>query len=105
MTGQFWRLVVACVGIAAGGILTEVSRRQIVATEDPVWGAVMGGAIVLTSAALTFAAWGIRCPACKERWFWAAISKRGSQEWLQWLLGQPTCPNCQYSPVPHATSA
>jgi hypothetical protein len=38
----------------------------------------------------------IRCPRCRLKLFWYAISKKGLNEWSPWLLETKECPQCGY---------
>ena len=41
--------------------------------------------------------WAIKCPECKTRWLWWAVSTLHSQQWLRWFVAQEECPSCKES--------
>lgn len=60
--------------------------------EDSAIGALAGTAVGLVAFLwLAVAVW---CPGCHLRLFWYAVSKRGINEWLGWLLDASECPRC-----------
>lgn len=38
----------------------------------------------------------LRCPSCRLRLFWYAVSKHTANHWLKWLLSTTKCPRCGY---------
>jgi hypothetical protein len=38
----------------------------------------------------------IKCPNCKLKLFYFAVSKRELGSWLPWLLSQEKCPKCNF---------
>ena len=37
----------------------------------------------------------IRCPICKARWFWLAITRERAEDWFAWLRALRNCPKCR----------
>jgi hypothetical protein len=95
-TGQWWKLVVSMAATVTGGIGMFVARQEMSASAAWLPLAMMLGGIGLCLGGLVFACVSIRCPRCRAHWFWAAVSRRASGEWLPWLLSHPTCPNCSF---------
>jgi hypothetical protein len=36
----------------------------------------------------------VRCPNCRDRWLWRAMSRKDDSEWLKWLIALDACPKC-----------
>ena len=52
---------------------------------------------LLAAGVLAFPCLTIRCPACRARWFWLAISKKHDVEEFRWLFTRSSCPVCHSS--------
>lgn len=91
-TGQSWKAALAFAAIIIGGAMSFYGGFAL---PDPSW--TILGTLVVT-AGLVLAWLGIRCPNCGARWVWLAMSRHHPGQWLQWLLSQPACPNCQHPP-------
>src|SRR6266545_452903 len=50
--------------------------------------------MVLTLGGLLFACIGVRCPKCRARWVWMAVSERCSTTYGTWLIALSACPRC-----------
>jgi hypothetical protein len=46
-----------------------------------------------------FACLAIRCPECKLKWVWHAVSKKDVNQWVTWLLSFEKCPHCEEKTV------
>jgi hypothetical protein len=93
-TGQSWKLLLHwAIGLAYCAVL---------ATTEMLWfeghvsaetrGLLLLGGSFLAIASLVFACIAIRCPVCRARWFWLAISKK--EDGLRLLFSRPACPKC-----------
>jgi hypothetical protein len=40
----------------------------------------------------------IRCPECRSKLLWIAVSSHSMSEWLPWLLSVTSCPVCGFTP-------
>jgi len=93
-TNQAWKLGLSVVGVIIGG--AGMFYGIYVMKEGgnvPVYIDLAGLAtIFLTSL---FAVFSIRCPNCKLKWIWYAVSKKQAGEWLPWLLSFQSCPCCE----------
>ncbi len=93
---------------------------NVIKTSRQRWQVAVGGLLLLPSAylaffdrgathelltlfwvlcavgALAFTGTGVRCPACRARWVWMAVSKQRHNAWLPWLLKLESCPSCGY---------
>lgn len=43
-----------------------------------------------------FACTSIRCPECRLKWVWHAVSKKDVNQWIPWLLSFEKCPRCEF---------
>ena len=51
-------------------------------------------ATLLGSISLIWGSLSIKCPKCKLKLFWYAVSKLNSSSWFIWILGFEECPQC-----------
>lgn len=52
------------------------------------------GGLGLAVGSFVWASLSIRCPACKAKLFWIAVSGHSPTDWLTWLLRRVDCPVC-----------
>ena len=50
--------------------------------------------LVLAVGGFIWACISVRCPACKARLLWMAVSKQSHKTWLISLITQNECPSC-----------
>ena len=94
-SGQWPKLVAFFVGNMIGGVLIFAAVRDFQAEAGP-WLFLIGMGLTITS--FFFGVLAIRCPRCKARWLWQALSQQKHSEWLPHLLSHSRCPACSYSP-------
>ena len=62
---------------------------------DPLWlriaSALIAGIAIFTVGAK------LRCPGCRLKLLWHAMSRVEHDAWLPWLLKETHCPKCGYS--------
>jgi len=97
-SGQFWKLKLSFFGILLSGVVMFAGKYFIVDPNAEI--RTRGGMLLLGGTALSlgcfiFAVVAIRCPYCRNRLFWEAVSKKDRKDWLPWLLSQDSCPNCK----------
>jgi hypothetical protein len=95
---QIWKIVISMTPIAICGLIVIFQSYLY----EPI-GEDLTMSIVLSSTILgmVFFIWGclfIRCPKCKLRLFWHAVTKQDSGVWVTWLFSFVECPRCQYKP-------
>ena len=56
------------------------------------------GEPLLAASGTVFPWLAVRCPSCRDPWFWRAMSRYPHKQWLSWLLAQENCPKCGYDP-------
>jgi DNA-directed RNA polymerase subunit RPC12/RpoP len=61
---------------------------------DAGWGEGVGALVALVGGA--WLALAIRCPKCRLKLFWHAVTKKGLNEWSPWLHDVKVCPQCGY---------
>jgi hypothetical protein len=95
-TKQTWKLYVTMAAMVVGGavILFQGLLSEIVAKDTMLTLVAVGGLIGMGSFIL--AAYWIKCPNCKLKLFYFAVSKQKLGSWLPWLLAQRTCPKCNF---------
>ena len=98
-TGQRWTLVLplSLMSLVGGAILLQPLIREYL-------GPVLTMKVVLLSTfvglfALLFPCVALRCPRCKLKLLWRAVSTQPSGSWLLWLLSLQRCPECRHAPV------
>ena len=86
---QTWKLWLGFGTLAVSAAFMWAPRMFF---SDSTVGTLVGTAIGLASFSwLAIAIW---CPGCHLRLFWYAVSKKGINEWLGWLLDASECPRC-----------
>ena len=93
-TNQAWKLRIMYGGLVVAGALMVLgqSMSESLTTEQVV--AITLSGVLVGLASFAFACLGIRCPKCKSRWLWRAVSTEQSGEWLLSLQSQQSCPAC-----------
>jgi len=94
-TNQIWKmnafylsLTVAAIFMFGGSYLGKA-----LSISQPVYINISGVFIGLVS--FLIACLSIKCPNCKDKWFWRAVSKSESGAWLFWFKSQLSCPVCK----------
>jgi hypothetical protein len=93
-TGQLWKMRAFYIGFAISGALMFSANLFIEQLSSGQFTTIMLFGVVLALSTLVFAINSIKCPNCHARWFWMAISKQKSGEWLNLLENQSACPVC-----------
>lgn len=92
-TGQAWKLWAIYGGyVALLLVFTGVWFGDSLAVRDQAMLLVSGIAISVVSFA--FPCLAIRCPSCRAKWFWRAVSQQASGKGIRQMLVQSTCPVC-----------
>jgi len=102
-TKQEWKLVCSfvCLLISGGGIFYGINKMHD--------GGNLAVYIDLFSVATgilvgIFACTSIRCPECRLKWVWYAVSKKAANQWVPWLLSFEKCPQCESIPEEKSVS-
>ncbi len=94
-TGQWWKAHLSFWGAVLGGAVMFFGLANLEKNNSSVVLVLVG--IVIGLASSIFACVSIKCPNCKAKWAWHAVSKKSPNEWLNWLITQPKCPKCDYN--------
>jgi Na+/melibiose symporter-like transporter len=93
-SGQSWKMRVSIFGIIISGALmfsgSFIGRTN---SQFDLYPLIPVGALI-GMLSFIFAIFSIRCPNCKDKWFWRAVSKRDKNNWLIWLENQSNCSEC-----------
>ena len=74
------------------------ASRAMSSSQGNAWLLVdLAGIVVGLLGGLVFPSLSIRCPRCRVRWFWMAISSQKHDEWFSWLFAAEACPECGYN--------
>ena len=93
-SGQSWKMRVSFAGIIiSGALMFGGSFIGGTNTQFDFYSLIPIGALIGMLSFL-FAILAIRCPNCKDKWFWRAVSKKDKNNWLIWLENQSNCPEC-----------
>jgi len=95
-TGQFWKLVAGLVPFCAVGVI--LTYQQWFSSKVTVF---TGRMLPFSAVSLLLFLWSlvsIRCPRCKLRVIWYAVSKVDHRVWTQWVFAFMQCPKCGYTP-------
>jgi hypothetical protein len=103
-TNQSWKLVLSLLGLLIGGagmlygihVMKEGGNLSV---------CIDLASLVTMFLTSLFAVISIRCPNCKLKWVWYAVSTKEVGEWLPWLISFQSCPCCEdiddnFRPVP-----
>jgi hypothetical protein len=60
------------------------------------------GGLLIAASGLSFLCLAVKCPSCKARWAWIALSTQGIGKWLDWLSRLNECPKCKNTHPPPA---
>lgn len=95
-TNQMWKLYLpmTMMVICGGGILFQGTLSELIGKGTTLTLVGLGGLFGMASFIL--ATFWIRCPKCKLKLFYFAVSKQELGSWLPWLLSQKTCPKCNF---------
>ena len=90
---QEWKLYASFFGfIIAGGVMFYGIKQTTAGTEATV--DLILYSLVAEIIIGVFACVSIRCPECKLKWVWHAVSKKDANQWVPWLLSFEECPQC-----------
>lgn len=90
---QAWKLYSSFVGIIiAGGVMIYGIKQITAGTETSV--DLILFSLVAEIVIGVFACVSIRCPECKLKWVWHAVSHKDANQWVPWLLSFVECPQC-----------
>jgi hypothetical protein len=99
-TQQVWKYLLGVVGVSLGfaGMLLSASGRTWEPSEWQFF-ALLFGSFALFGAAFLWLSLSIRCPNCRARLFWLALSRAPAHSWARSLWGMASCPVCGYAPA------
>jgi hypothetical protein len=90
---QAWKLYTSFIGIfIAGGVMIYGIKQTTAGTGTSVDLILFSLVAEIAIGVLAIAS--IRCPACKLKWVWYAVTKKEANEWVPWLLSFEECPRC-----------
>tara|TARA_R110002124_G_C8903524_1_gene510005 strand:+ start:532 stop:888 length:357 start_codon:yes stop_codon:yes gene_type:complete len=94
-TNQNWKMNVFYISLGMGAFLMFGGRYfgDLFSIAHPAYINIAGVLIGLIS--FFVACVSIKCPDCKDKWFWRAVSKSKSGDWLFWLKSQISGPACK----------
>jgi hypothetical protein len=95
-TGQSWKIVTGFLGMWLGlfGLFGSLWM-------DDIGREMVNVAVFFLAAAIVSCFYGIfgpRCPRCRSRPVWKAVSEQGVGSWLHCLIQLRQCPACNYRP-------
>ena len=87
LSGQWWKLVVSGLLVIVGVVGLVFFPSLLSGGREKLALYFLVVAFVFGLGALVFACVSLRCPSCRARWVWAAVSQRDHREWLMysWL--------------------
>ena len=103
LTGQRWKVIGGWALIALGlsGIFTTVEHWWDPFSTDAYLFIIVGANLLNLLAFIGMVAF-IRCPRCRARLFWHAISAKQHPGGLHWFFTFTSCPTCGFRPDPAA---
>ena len=97
-SGQFWKIYLFFVLqlVAFALVMTAVSVGHGQSAEQMALLLFTG--LTLGFGSFVWTCFAVKCPKCKTRLFWKAVSGQSSQNWLIRLFALNNCPVCQQKP-------
>jgi hypothetical protein len=93
-TRQVWKLSVSFTVEMLAGVGMMYAQSQIGVLSSSDFTLIMLSSVVLGLSAFAFGCLSVRCPECRTRWVWMAVSKQHTDAWLPWLMSLSACPSC-----------
>ena len=93
-TGQGRRAAVALCGLIIGAALSVFGSAFLHPQNSTAGLFADVGGVVLALGGFFFGCRSIRCPSCRARWVWDAVSRHAASQWLHALLSATVCPVC-----------
>ena len=100
-SGQVWKMWVAGMAFVLAGVGTIVSQQSMFEDLEPFRAWATLASIVLGLGSLAFASLAVRCPSCRARWVWIAVSEQDYRTWTDWLPALKACPRCGFKASPN----
>jgi hypothetical protein len=94
-SGQTWKLWIISVGVLIGFVVIVFAQVFRNALPEKLFPIEMTFAAFVIAFTFCFTVLSIRCPRCRARWYWLAISKGASTTWID-RITLSTCPICGY---------
>jgi hypothetical protein len=98
-TGQRWKMAVPLLVSSIAGAVIYLQRAISPRLGPHLTVVLVLGAALVGLASFLLPCVLIRCPRCKGKLFWLAVSRQEASGWLPWLLGLESCPQCGFSPA------
>lgn len=93
-SGQGWKFTLGWLLVLGAGLLLLVSSAPHDAADG--FAAAAAGAMVASIAVAVAVTLSLRCPDCRARWIWIALSRQDHNAWVGWLRTLQACPVCGY---------
>lgn len=93
-TNQTWKLVILLIFIAIAGTVMLVSLANMNQLDKTNTIAIVLGSVFVGITLFVILINMIKCPNCRAKWFWLAVSGQSSGNWFAWLVGLQQCPKC-----------
>jgi hypothetical protein len=94
-SGQWWKALTGFWGVVGSGAIIFIGKALMKTSLNVGVLLVLAG-VLLGAASFIFGVVSIRCPGCRARWFWIAVSTQPHSDWLAWLLTSRECSRCGY---------
>jgi hypothetical protein len=99
-TGQTWKVVFGWTVIAAGlAIIYGCLNGWFGSQSSETFALVVLCANLANVGAFVWMVQSIRCPRCRLRLFWHALSSKEHPSGLRWFSSFEECPSCRYQPT------
>jgi hypothetical protein len=101
---QQWKVLVGVIAVPLIAMATVFASAVMgwIGDTDEQQAAFSLVALVAAALGYTWAVLAIRCPSCRTKLLWWAMSRNTPRDWMQWLMAANDCPACGYhrGPVP-----
>ncbi len=91
-TGQIWKFRVMYL-FTLLGIALVIGAQWFKDSGSWFVGMDIAGCLAIL-VGLAFPMLAVKCPECRARWYWMAVSKKHDTHAFRWLASQAACPAC-----------
>lgn len=94
-TNQSWKMNTFYLSLGVSGLFMFAGDYigNLVSMSQPAYLNIAG--TLLSMVSFIAICLSIKCPKCKDKWLWRAVSNSKSGDWLFWLKSQTSCPVCK----------
>ncbi|HXQ39584.1 MAG TPA: hypothetical protein VN843_36635 [Anaerolineales bacterium] len=97
-SGQLWKFYLFALGLPLAGFVSFTVGLNGIGQHNvnlAIFFILFG--LSLSLLGFVIAVLSVRCPKCRTRLLWHAVTKQSFETWFSWLMTSETCPVCKAS--------